>query len=196
MPAKMNTLFRTPLALLFLGAAGTVFSQATDDHEKWDGVGLSYYIDNILYRAITEKYNLEEPVVSASPVWDFVAVDFEDNSSNYFYYFQSNGMSVVRVRAVWNGGASSLPTVVDYHLKGGRVEVISQVGEKATAGELSRGLDAPLSILRRSTFTLPNRGGEKSEDHLDASSLTDLLNLFEILSKSREPIADSKSEED
>ncbi len=155
-----------------------------------------HYLTGSLYDSFLERFGISQTVASESDAWeptifsllpwDYSASEWDDNSSKYLYYYQTNGVSVVRIRQIWNGGSSSKPLVTDYFLTDEVVTVVLQEGERAFATVLSKGKQAPLKILRNNKFVLPNSKLPDTVSTWDEEDIDDLRVLFELLSKERE----------
>jgi hypothetical protein len=130
-------------------------------------------------------------VVASGAGWTYQAEEGEDATSTHYYFFESNGESVQRVRWVWNGGAQNPPTVTEYLLGSGKITIRHLVGKREDIPSLVAGLDAELevkkeySILAKSTAEMLLSTPPAKE--LSDTRRIDLKNLIDLLAKERKP---------
>lgn len=125
--------------------------------------------------------------------WTHVAEEGEDATSTHYYFYQSNGDSVKRIRWVWNGGAQNAPTVTEYILGSGKITIRQLVGKRESVGALIAGKEATLelkgeySIIAKDTSRmLVPPPPDKS---LTDKQRIDLNNIIDLLAKDRKPCA-------
>ena len=131
-------------------------------------------------------------VVASGAEWTYHAEEGEDATSTHYYFFESNGESVQRVRWVWNGGAQNPPTVTEYLLGAGEITVRHLIGKRDDIPALVAGRDAKLevkteySIIAKSTaeMLLPAPPAKV----LSETQRVDLKNLIDLLAKERKPM--------
>ena len=69
----------------------------------------------------------------------------EDATSGYDYLIYKRRSQIIKIRAIWNGGASSAPEVADYYFKNGSpVLYVRMLAKKAHLSALTKGRNAPL----------------------------------------------------
>ena len=117
--------------------------------------------------------------------WTSRSFESEDASSSNYYYYFSNGVSVTRVRWVWNGGSEGNPRVTDFYLRGGTVNIYIYRGAKEASLDLIAGRNAPLVFMQERQLNLDEALIEKGAAE---EQLRDLRVLLELLSKEREPL--------
>jgi hypothetical protein len=84
----------------------------------------------------------------AGHAWSHHAEEGEDATSTHYYFYESNGASIQRVRGVWNGGAQNPPTVTEYLLGSGKITVRHLGGKRDDLAALVVGSDAQLELKR------------------------------------------------
>lgn len=123
--------------------------------------------------------------------WTYQAEEGEDATSTHYYFYESNGESIQRVRWVWNGGAQNPPTVTDYILGSGQITVHHLVGKREDVSKLILGRDADLELKKEYLITAkttadmltPAPPAKSLSDH----QRIDLKNLIDLLAKERKP---------
>jgi len=136
----------------------------------------------IVISTVTLRIQAEKPAYSIR--------EGEDATSAHYYFLYSNGDSIHRVRWMWNGGASNNPTVMEYLIKSGAVEVINSTGDRKLLPLLEAGKEPKLNITKRYTIPRGEGPGLLSKDRDESLSIaqrTDLLNLISILANERKP---------
>jgi len=123
--------------------------------------------------------------------WTYQSEEGEDATSTHYYFYESNGDSIQRVRWVWNGGAQNLPTVTEYLLGSGKIMIRHLVGKRDDVASLVTGGDAELELKQEYSITAKSTA-EMLVPALPAKSLSDtqridLKNLIDLLAKERKP---------
>lgn len=92
---------------------------------------------------------------------------------------------------MWNGGASTKPTVTEYLIKSGAVEVIHSTGDRKQLLSLEAGKEPKMNITER--YTIPLGEGprvlptDRETGVISVAQRTDLLNLISFLAMERKP---------
>ncbi|MES2995408.1 MAG: hypothetical protein V4733_01200 [Verrucomicrobiota bacterium] len=130
--------------------------------------------------------------------WTYFVEEGEDATSSFYYFYQSNGESIQRVRMVWNGGAQNPPSIIDYLLDSGKIIIRHLVGTREMIPDLIAGKDVRLELQREYSISKgssddmllpspPDKALTKEQRH-------DLGNLIDLLAKDRKiiPAMESK----
>ena len=123
--------------------------------------------------------------------WTHTAEAGEDATSTHYYFYQSNGDSVQRIRWVWNGGAQNAPTVTEYILDSGMITVRQLVGKRESVGILIAGKEAKLEL--KEEYSLAAKDSSQMlvppppDKTLTDKQRIDLKNLIDLLAKERKP---------
>ncbi len=123
--------------------------------------------------------------------WSHHAEEGEDPTSAHYYFYESNGDSIQRVRWVWNGGAQNPPTVTEYFLGSGEITVRHLVGKRADVATLVAGREAELTL--KNAYSLAAKSSaemlipEPPAQSLSEVQRIDLKNLIDLLAKERKP---------
>lgn len=123
--------------------------------------------------------------------WSHHAEEGEDATSAHYYFYESNGDAIQRVRWVWNGGAQNAPTVTEYLLGSGKIIVRHLVGKRDDIAALVVGGDAKLELKKEYSISAKSSAEMLIPDP-PAKSLSDvqrvdLKNLIDLLAKERKP---------
>ena len=123
--------------------------------------------------------------------WSHHAEEGEDATSTHYYFYESNGDAIQRVRWVWNGGAQNPPTVTEYLLGSGKITVRHLVGKRDDVSALVAGRDAELTVKNEYSIDAES-SAEMLIPEPPAKSLSDvqridLKNLIDLLAKERKP---------
>ena len=123
--------------------------------------------------------------------WTYQAKEGEDATSTHYYFYESNGDSIQRVRWVWNGGAQNPPTVTEYLLGSGKIIIRHLVGKRDDVANLVIGGDVELELKQEYSIAAKSTA-EMLLPALPAKSLSDtqridLKNLIDLLAKERRP---------
>lgn len=123
--------------------------------------------------------------------WTHVAEEREDATSTHYYFYQSNGDSVQRIRWVWNGGAQNAPTVTEYILDSGEITIRQLLGKRDSVGSLIAGKESELELKEEYSITSKDSSQKLIPQPLNKSltdkQRTDLENLINLLAKERKP---------
>lgn len=127
--------------------------------------------------------------------WTHKAEQGEDASSATFYFFQSDGESIQRVRSLWNGGAQNAPEVIDYLFEGGKITIRTLAGKRSDLKALTAGKDASMTV--KSEYSIAAGDTSKMLVQPNGKALTaeqriDLYNLISALAMERRPVAVKK----
>lgn len=126
-------------------------------------------------------------------VWTHVAEEGEDATSTHYYFYQSNGDSVQRIRWVWNGGAQNAPTITEYILDSGKITIRQLLGKRDSVGALIAGKEAILELKEEYSITAKDSSQmlipPPPDKSLTDKQRTDLKNLTDLLAKERKPCA-------
>ena len=129
--------------------------------------------------------------VFAGHEWSYHAEEGEDATSTHYYFYESNGDSIQRVRWVWNGGAQNPPTVTEYLLGSGKITVRHLVGKRDDVAALVVGQDAELEVKREYSLAAESTANMLIPDQpaksLSDTQRIDLKNLIDLLAKERKP---------
>lgn len=131
--------------------------------------------------------------------WTHRAGEGEDATSAFYYYYQSDGDAVERVRSVWNGGAQNPPTVTEYIFESGGIRVRHLKGSREQVDDLVNGKECKVEVVRE--YFIKNANSNEillpsaPEKHLSDQQRGDLSNLIYLLAKERKPIEKSKAEQ-
>jgi hypothetical protein len=123
--------------------------------------------------------------------WTYQAEEGEDATSTHYYFYESNGDSIQRVRWVWNGGAQNPPTVTEYLLGSGEIVIRHLVGKRDDVANLVMGGDVELelkqeySIMAKSTAEMLIPASPATS--LSDTQRIDLKNLIDLLARERKP---------
>ena len=130
-------------------------------------------------------------IAYADPVWTHHAGEGEDATSAHFYFYQSNGDSIQRVRWVWNGGAQNAPTVTEYVLDAGKITVRHGQAKREDLVAITSGRDVAVEWTKE--YSISTRAGDgmllsvpPAKDLTDEQR-TDIKNLIDLLAKERKP---------
>jgi hypothetical protein len=127
----------------------------------------------------------------AEPKWTHQVEVGEDASSTHYYFYESDGESIERIRWVWNGGAQNLPKITDYLFESGKITVRHQVGTRDDVKALIEGRDADLKVEKE--YSLSTKSSESmllpttGDKSLSDSQRVDLKNLLDLMAKERKP---------
>ena len=125
--------------------------------------------------------------------WTHVAREGEDATSTHYYFYQSNGERVERIRWVWNGGAQNAPTVTEYILDSGKITIRKLVGKRDSVGALIAGKEASMELKEEYSITAKDSSQmlipPPPDKSLTDKQRTDLMNLIDLLAKERKPCA-------
>lgn len=127
----------------------------------------------------------------AEPKWSHQDEEGEDATSTHYYFYESDGNSIQRIRWVWNGGAQNPPEVTDYLFESGKITVRHLVGTRDDVKALVDGRDADLKVEKE--YSLSTKSSESmflpttGDKSLSVSQRVDLKNLFDLLAKERKP---------
>jgi len=135
----------------------------------------------------------------AGDEWTYRAEEGEDATSTHYYFYESNGDSIQRVRWVWNGGAQNPPTVTEYLLGSGKIIIRHLVGKRDDVATLVTGGDAELELKQEYSIAAKSTA-KMLVPALPAKSLSDtqridLKNLIDLLAKERKPYT-TKAQQD
>lgn len=123
--------------------------------------------------------------------WTHVAEEGEDATSTHYYFYQSNGDSMQRIRWVWNGGAQNAPTVTEYILDSGEITIRQLVGKRDSVGALIAGKESELELKEEYSITSKDSSQklipQPPNKSLTDKQRTDLENLINLLAKERKP---------
>ena len=123
--------------------------------------------------------------------WTHFAMEGEDATSTHYYFFQSNGERVERIRWVWNGGAQNAPTVTEYLLESGKITIRHLVGKRDSVGALTAGKEAALELKSEYSITAKDSSQmlipPPPDKSLTDKQRIDLMNLIDLLAKERKP---------
>ena len=130
-------------------------------------------------------------VAFAGQHWSYYAEEGEDATSTHYYFYESNGDSIQRVRWVWNGGAQNTPTVTEYLLGSGKITIRHLIGKRDDGAALVVGGDAELELKKEYSIAAKS-SAEMLTPEPPAKSLSDvqrvdLKNLIDLLAKERKP---------
>ena len=128
--------------------------------------------------------------------WTHRAEEGEDATSSFYYFYASDGESVVRIRSVWNGGAQNLPEVTDYILDGGDITFRHSTGQRTDLVALLNGKNVKLDVKKeysiRSSDDAHMLVPPKPNETLTKEQRVDLANLISLLAKERKPFKPAK----
>jgi hypothetical protein len=123
--------------------------------------------------------------------WTHTAEEGEDATSTHYYFYQSSGESVERIRWVWNGGAQNAPTITEYILGSGKITIRQLVGKRESVEALIVGKEAPLELKEEYSITAKDSSQmlvpAPPEKSLTDKQRIDLKNLIDLLAKERQP---------
>lgn len=123
--------------------------------------------------------------------WTHMSEEGEDATSTHYYFYQSNGDSVERIRWVWNGGAQNAPTVMEYILDSGKITIRRLVGKRESVSALIAGKEAPLELKEEYSITTKDSSQmlvpPPPDKSLTDKQRTDLYNIINLLAKERKP---------
>jgi hypothetical protein len=130
-------------------------------------------------------------VAFADVKWSYSAEVGEDATSTHYYFYESDGESIQRVRWVWNGGAQNAPTVTEYLLGSGKITIRHLVGKRDDVAALVAGRDADLTLKNEYSISVKSSDEmlipERPEKSLSDIQRADLKNLIDLLAKERNP---------
>lgn len=130
-------------------------------------------------------------VAFADVEWSYSAEVGEDATSMHYYFYESDGESIQRVRWVWNGGAQNAPTVTEYLLGSGKITIRHLVGKRDDVAALVAGRDADLTLKNEYSISVKSSNEmpipERPEKSLPDVQRVDLKNLIDLLAKERKP---------
>jgi hypothetical protein len=123
--------------------------------------------------------------------WRYHAEEGEDATSTHYYFYESNGDSIQRVRWVWNGGAQNPPTVTEYFLGSGKITVRHLGGRRDDVAALVVGQDAELELKEEYSLAAESTANmlipAQPARSLSDTQRIDLKNLIDLLAKERKP---------
>ena len=121
--------------------------------------------------------------------WSYHAEEGEDATSTHYYFYESTGESIQRVRWVWNGGAQNPPTVTEYLLGSGKIVIRHLVGKRDDIATLVTGGEAELELKQEYSIAAESTAGmlvpAPPAQALSDSQRIDLKNLIDLLAKER-----------
>ena len=130
-------------------------------------------------------------IACAGSNWTHRAAEGEDASSAHFYFYQSNGESIQRVRWVWNGGAQNSPTVSEYVLGVGKITIRQGQAKRENLNALVSGDD--VAVRWTNEYSISTQAGDgmllpmAAAAELTDEQRKDLKNLIDLLAKERKP---------
>ena len=131
--------------------------------------------------------------------WTYQFEEGEDATSTHYYFYESNGDSIQRVRWVWNGGAQNPPTVTEYLLGPGKIIIQHLVGKRDDLPNLVIGGDAELQLKQEYSIAAESTANmlvtAPPAKSLSDTQRIDLKNLIDLLAKERKPYK-TKAEQD
>jgi hypothetical protein len=123
--------------------------------------------------------------------WSYFAEVGEDATSTHYYFYESNGESIQRVRWVWNGGAQNAPTITEYVLGSGKITIRHLIGKRDDIAALIVGDDAELELKKEYSISTKASAEmlipEPPDISLSEVQRVDLKNLLDLLAKERKP---------
>jgi len=123
--------------------------------------------------------------------WTYQSEEREDATSTHYYFYESNGDSIQRVRWVWNGGAQNPPTVTEYLLGSGKIIIRHLVGKRDDLPSLVIGGDAELQLKQEYSIAAESIANMQvpapPAKSLSDTQRIDLKNLIDLLAKERKP---------
>lgn len=131
------------------------------------------------------------PALGSAGEWTHQAEEGEDATSAHYYFFETSGDAIRRVRWVWNGGAQNPPMVTDYLFGPGKITVRHMVGKRKDAAKLVAGRPADLEVKQEYSIPVGSTSGTLAPSSLPKSlskaQRNDLNNLIELLAMERRP---------
>jgi hypothetical protein len=125
--------------------------------------------------------------------WTHTAEEGEDATSTHYYFYESNGDSIERIRWVWNGGAQNAPTVKEYILGSGKITIRELVGKRESIAALTAGMDAALELKEEYSISVKDTSQmlvpPPPDKSLTDRQRIDLYNIISLLAKERKPCA-------
>lgn len=123
--------------------------------------------------------------------WTYQAEVGEDATSTHYYFYESDGDSIQRVRWVWDGGAQNPPTVTDFLLGAEKIVIRHLVAKRDDLAKLVIGGDTEFELKREYSISAKSTA-EMLVPASPAKSLSDaqridLKNLIDLLAKERKP---------
>jgi hypothetical protein len=150
--------------------------------------------------AIVASFILLAAWATASDIpWTHASEEGEDATSSHYYFYQSGGASVERVRWVWNGGAQNAPTVTEYVFETGKLTIRHLEGKRDAIPALIAGKEAELAV--KEEYTVVRGGGAGallpigSGKTLTEKQRADIVNLIDLLARERESFGGKKAAE-
>ena len=123
--------------------------------------------------------------------WSYYSEEGEDATSSHYYFYESNGESIQRVRWVWNGGAQNAPTVTEYLFGSGKITIRHLIGKRDDIAVLIVGGDAKLELKKEYSIAAKSSVEmlipESPAKLLSDVQRVDLKNLIDLLAKERKP---------
>jgi hypothetical protein len=123
--------------------------------------------------------------------WTHTAEEGEDATSTHYYFYQSNGDSIERIRWVWNGGAQNAPTVTDYILGSSKITIRHLVGKRESIVALIAGKEVDLELKKEYSITAKDTSQmlipPPPDKFLTDKQRVDLKNVIDLLAKERKP---------
>ena len=123
--------------------------------------------------------------------WTHQAEEGEDATSCHYYFYESNGESIQRVRWGWNGGEQNAPTIIEYEFGSGKITIRHLIGKREDMGALIVGDDAKLELKKEYSISTKASAemlmAEPPAKSLSEVQRVDLKNLLDLLAKERKP---------